>query len=199
MLRETAAFFDAKASELHDINKGLRSSWERTSNALERRFQHSMAGPGDQAALLTLASGLSAKALEARSSMVSFRGSMDTVPNVDSMLTRSKRRLAGKVDVLVGYMDDVASFENRLTAAALPGVGKLSAGEQAELLSAAKPCAACGREEFQVSKHSVAWEGAEYAKRGKVVLTCEGCGHNQWIEVSRSEQGELVILRREED
>ena len=114
VFRQSASFYASKTSELHDINNKLRSSWEHTSDALEKRSLHSMAGTEVQTELLPLVQGASANAAEARKQMVGFMQTVDDLPNVDSMFTRAKRKLARELGVLVAYMDDVASFESRL-------------------------------------------------------------------------------------
>lgn len=78
-------------------------------------------------------------------------------------------------------------------------LGRLSAEEQAGLLDAAEPCSVCGQKKFQVTDTSVVWSGAKWAKLGNVRLVCSGCEQNKWVEVMRSELGELVLLKWEGD
>ena len=130
VFRRTASFYGSKTSELHDINNKLRSSWEHTADALEKRSLHSMAGTEVQTELLPLVQGASAQAAEARDQMAGLTQTVDGLPNVDSIFTRAKRKLARELEVLVAYMDDVASFESRLVAmievAGGPSAGRLN-------------------------------------------------------------------------
>ena len=115
VFRKASAFYDARTAELHDINDKLRASWERTSDALDKRFRHSMTDRNTQAALLRPVREMCIQAAEAKASMAGLTHSVDGLPNVDRMFTRAKRRLVRELEVLVAYIDDVASFEGRLT------------------------------------------------------------------------------------
>lgn len=107
--------YDARATDLRDINERLRLSWERTSDALEKRFNHSMTDDETREKLLRSTSEMCSTASEARAGIDDFTQKVDGLPNVEKRLTRSKRRLVRELRELVSYVEDVRSFEGRLT------------------------------------------------------------------------------------
>lgn len=110
-----STLYDARTSDLRGINARLRLSWERTSNALEKRFYHSVTNPTTREQLLDNTRGMCSKADEARIAMDDFTEKVDSLPNIDRILTRSKRKLVKELRGFVAFTEDVASFEGRMT------------------------------------------------------------------------------------
>ena len=115
VFRHLSTQYDARTSDLHDVNHRLRLSWERTSDALEKRFHHSITNDEARAQFLRSTREMCSKAAEAQTSIDYFTQQVDNLPNLDKMLTRSKRKLVGELRELVSYTEDVTSFEGRLT------------------------------------------------------------------------------------
>ena len=110
-----STLYDARTSDLCGVNKQLRLSWERTSNALEKRFYHSVTNAETRGKLLRGTREMCSKADETRVVMDDFTRKVDSLPNIDRVLTRSKRKLVNELRELVAFTQDVASFEGRLT------------------------------------------------------------------------------------
>ena len=114
LFKSISARYDARASDLHEINEKLRWSWERTADALEKRLGHSMT---DQATRVKLFGNLRetfSSAAEAKVQIESLVQSVEGLPNIDKTLTRSTRKLGKELRGFMAYADDMASFEGRL-------------------------------------------------------------------------------------
>ena len=110
-----SALYDARTSDLHDIDKQLRLSWERTSDALEKMFHHSATDDETRAKLLGNTRKMSSTAANAQVSIDGFTEQVGELPNVEKMLTRSQRKLVRELREFLAYIEDVKAFEERLT------------------------------------------------------------------------------------
>ena len=115
LFRDMSALYDARTSDLHDIDKQLRLSWERTSDALEKRFHHSATNDETRAKLLSNTRKMSSTAANAQVSIDGFTQKVGELPNVEKMLTRSQRKLVRELREFLAYIEDVKAFEGRLT------------------------------------------------------------------------------------
>ena len=115
LFRDLSSRYDDRTADLRDINDKLRLSWEHTSSALEKRFYHPEINLETRREMLRITREMCSKANEAKTAMTGFRQKVDALPNIDRVLTRSKRNLVKELGGLVAFTEDVASFEGRLT------------------------------------------------------------------------------------